>query len=48
MKTSRKQGKNKAALEMVRLRLKKLSPERRQEIARHAAKVRWARMMVQP
>jgi hypothetical protein len=33
--------KNAAALEMVRQRLKKVSPERRREIARNAAKARW-------
>jgi transposase InsO family protein len=33
--------KNAAALEMVRQRLKKVSPERRREIARKAAAARW-------
>lgn len=35
------QKKNPAAMAMVRARLKKLSPERRQEIAKKAAAVRW-------
>jgi len=33
--------KNAAAMEMVRQRLKKLSPERRKEIAAKAAAARW-------
>lgn len=35
--------KNAAALEMVRQRLKKISPERRREIARKAAEARWGK-----
>jgi len=36
-----KKGKNPAAMEMVRMRLRKLSPERRKEIAKRAAEARW-------
>jgi hypothetical protein len=34
-------GKNKAAQALARLRAKSLTPERRKEIAKKAAKTRW-------
>ena len=34
-------SKNKAALSLNRQRMKKVSPERRKEIARNAARARW-------
>jgi len=39
---AQKKGKNPAAMAMVRMRLLKISPERRKEIATRAAKARWA------
>lgn len=38
-----RKGKNPAAMAMVRMRLRKISPERRKEIAKKAAAARWAR-----
>jgi hypothetical protein len=38
-----KKPKNAAAMAMVKMRLRKLSPERRTEIARQAAEARWGK-----
>jgi hypothetical protein len=42
MSKKRTGPKDPAAMEMVRKRLRKLSPERRREIARNAANARWS------